>query len=227
MDKYSGRLPTTSKTQVTEWQVAPLDSYKHTSLTGLWLHGVWHGRNPYQFVCTPPWRFPRSICFSWYLWWRSSSEWITAVDPRILTESCRHSFNCLTGQSFHSDSDGLRWAVPKRRSIAGPVTVAGSWLEILLPARVPPPVGTGSALVRKHVCLERHGKHGGMSVVSPKPKLTGTLSSWSTILVEWRHRRFLLHHGTPRRMVDSLMLIVWDVGCTWAWFFTAPVVPAE
>ena len=32
--------------------------------------------------------------------------------------------------------------------------------------------------------LERHSKHEDMNIVSLKPKLTGTLFSWSAILVE-------------------------------------------
>ena len=200
-------------------------------LTRLWPHVLLLGRTPYQLVCKPLWRSPRSNCwydFSWCLWWSSSNEWTTVVapPPRIHSESRRYGFNCLTGQNIPSDSDGMRCAIPGTEIHFG--ACDSSWFLARNPAsgKQRHHQLTLDVSSQKHTCHERHSKHVDMNIISPKPKLTGTLFSWSAIIVEGRHWRFLIDHRPPRRTADSSMPKVRDEGPTWAWFFVALVVQA-
>ena len=105
--------------------------------------------------------------------------------------------------------------------------VAGSWWETQVPAKEIPPVGAGCFLSKTHTCRERHPKRESKNFVSLKPMLTGTLFSWSAILMEWRHRKFRLVHRTPMRMAVSSMPKAQNAGPTWAWFYIALGIPAE
>ena len=104
--------------------------------------------------------------------------------------------------------------------------VAGSWWETKVPAKEIPPVGAGCFLSKTHTCQERHSKREYKNIVLLKPILTGTLFSWSDILMKW-HRKFRLVHRTPMRMAVLLMPKAQDAGSTWAWFYIALGVPAK
>ena len=86
--------------------------------------------------------------------------------PGFVPESRRYNFNCLTGQSILSASDGLRCAIPGTEIHCGACDgVAGSWQETLLP------VTEIHTISWRWVFPLETPKHEGKNVVSPKSKL--------------------------------------------------------
>ena len=191
-DTNSGKPQKTSKTPLTGCHVGPPDSCTPMKLKALGPHALSHGHTDNQLECRLPWQSPRSISlcgFSWYLWCYGSSAYMNIRwrPPRILSESCMQSFNCLTGHSIFSSSVGFKWAIP------GTVIHSGACLGSWFFARKS---GSGSRDTTSCRCVfPLANTHLPGAILNacryllPKPMLTGTHISASAILGEWRHPR--------------------------------------
>ena len=195
-DRNSGRLLTTSNTQLTECQVEPPDSCRPMMQITPWLHALWPCPLGLCLLAYKPlWRSQRSICwygFSWCHLWLDSNGW-RAVDgpPGFFLYPLDIAWVVWTDITFSLVHPGWNEPYLGLWSIREPVTVAGSWPKNPASGNKVTNFGARYFLFRIHTCQMRHLAHGDTIVVALKPMLTGTLFSSSAILDQRCDRKYL------------------------------------